>query len=63
MARVNAMAHLRWEQVDLNERTCTDVLEKENKIVDLYFSQEVEKLLREMKQEREEKGINDFGWV
>ena len=63
MARVNAMAHLRWEQVDLNERTCTDVLEKENKIVDLYFSQEVEKLLRKMKQEREEKGINDFGWV
>lgn len=63
MARVNAMAHLRWEQVDLNERTCTDVLEKENKIVDLYFSQEVEKLLMEMKQEREEKGINDFGWV
>lgn len=63
IARVNAMAHLRWEQVDLNERTCTDVLEKENKIVDLYFSQEVEKLLREMKQEREEKGINDFGWV
>lgn len=63
MARVNAMAHLRWEQVDLNERTCSDVLEKEGKIVDLYFSEEVEKLLRTMKNERKEKKINDFGWV
>ena len=63
MARVNAMAHLRWEQVDLDERTCTDVLEKEGKVVDLYFSPEVAELLRKMKQEREEKGINDYGWV
>lgn len=63
MARVNAMAHLKWEQVDLDERTCTDVLEKEGKIVDLYFSQEVEELLRKVKQEREDKNINDYGWV
>ena len=63
MARVNAMAHLRWEQVDLDERTCTDVLEKEGKIVDLFFSPEVAELLIKMKQEREEKGINDYGWV
>ena len=63
MARVNAMAHLRWEQVDLDERMCTDVLEKEGKIVDLYFSPEVEELLRKMKAEREEKGIDDYGWV
>ena len=63
MARVNAMAHLKWEQVDLNERTCMDVLEKEGKIVDLYFSPEVEELLRKVKQEREEKNINDYGWV
>ena len=63
MARVNAMAHLRWEQVDLDERMCTDVLEKEGKIVDLYFSTEVEELLRKMKAEREENGIDDYGWV
>ena len=63
MARVNAMAHLKWEQVDLDERTCTDVLEKEGKVVDLYFSPEVAELLRKMKQEREENGINDYGWV
>ena len=63
MARVNAMAHLRWEQVDIDERICTDVLEKEQKIVDLYFSPEVEKLLRKLKQYREENNINDHGWV
>ena len=63
MARVNAMAHLKWSQVDLDERMCTDVLEKEGKIVDLYFSLEVEELLRKMKAEREEKGIDDYGWV
>lgn len=63
MARVNAMAHLRWEQIDLDERICTDVLEKEGKIVDLFFSQEVEALLRKLKQERDEKSIDDYGWV
>lgn len=63
MARVNAMAHLRWNQVDLDERICTDVLEKEGKIVDLYFSTEVEELLRKMKLERKEKAIEDYGWV
>lgn len=63
MARVNAMAHLRWEQVDLDERMCTDVLEKEQKIVDLYFSQEVEDLLRKLKKYRADNNINDYGWV
>ncbi len=63
MARVNAMAHLRWEQVDLDERMCSDVLEKEGKVVDLYFSQEVEELLRKLKKYREDNGINDYGWV
>lgn len=63
MARVNAMANLRWEQVDLDERMCTDILEKEGKIVDLYFSEEVKDLLIKMRQERIEKGINDYGWV
>lgn len=63
MARVNAMAHLKWEQVDLEERVCTDVLEKEQKIVDLYFSEEVAQLLKELKQYRVENNINDHGWV
>ena len=63
MARVNAIAHLRWEQVDLDERMCTDVLEKERKIVDLYFSEEVEGLLRKLIEYRKENNINDHGWV
>lgn len=63
MARVNAMAHLRWEQVDIDERICTDVLEKEQKIVDLYFSQEVAELLKKLKEYRNENNINDYGWV
>ena len=63
MARVNAMAHLRWEQIDFNERMCTDVLEKEGKIVDLYFSEEVSSLLKELKQYRQDNNIEDYGWV
>lgn len=62
MARVNAMAHLRWEQIDLEERMCSDVVEKEGKIVDLYFSKEVEELLKKLKTLRDENGINDYGW-
>lgn len=63
MARVNAMAHLRWEQIDLDERMCTDVLEKEQKLVDLYFSEEVAGLLRKLKQYRIDNNIDDHGWV
>lgn len=63
MARVNAMANLRWEQVDIEERTCSDVLEKEGKIVDLYFSDEVATLLSELKQYRKDNNIDDHGWV
>lgn len=63
MARVNAMAHLRWEQIDLDERMCTDVLEKEQKLVDLYFSEEVAGLLNQLKQYREDNNIDDHGWV
>lgn len=63
MARVNAMAHLRWEQIDLEDRICTDVLEKEGKIVDLYFSEEVKDLLVKLQKYRKENDINDYGWV
>lgn len=63
MARVNAMAHLRWEQVDLEDRMCHDVLEKEGKLVELYFSIEVADLLKELKQYRIDNGIEDYGWV
>ena len=63
MARVNAMAHLRWEQIDFDERMCFDVLEKEGKIVDLYFSEEVKELLQKLQQYRKDNNIDDYGWV
>lgn len=63
MARVNAIANLKWEQIDFEARECKDVLEKEGYIVELSFSNEVKDLLLALKKEREDKGINDYGWV
>lgn len=63
MARVNAMSHLKQEQIDFEERTCNDVLEKEGKIVTLYFSEEVKGLLLKLKKYREDNNIEDYGWV
>ena len=63
MARVNAVSSIRWEQIDFDERVVRDVLEKEGKIVDLFFSEEVKGLLLDLKTDRETKGINDNGWV
>lgn len=63
MARVNAVANVKWKQIDFDNRIVKDVLEKEGKIVELFFSKEVKELLLQLKSEREEKGIDDHGWV
>ena len=63
MARVNAVSNITWEQIDFDGRTVNEVLEKEGKIVTLYFSQEVKDLLLELKQYREDNNIDDSGWV
>lgn len=63
MARVNAVANIRWEQIDFENRIVKDVLEKEGKIVDLFFSNEVKELLLELKRQREVQKIDDLGWV
>ena len=63
MARVNAVSNTRWEQIDFDERTVNEVLEKEGKIVTLYFSQEVKDLLLKLKQYRVDNKIDDNGWV
>lgn len=63
MARVNAIANLKWKQISLEERICNDVLEKEGKIVELSFSEEVKEYLLELRKYREENGINDHGWL
>ena len=63
MARVNAVANVKWKQIDFENRIVKDVLEKEGKIVDLFFSKEVKELLLQLQAERQEKGVEDFGWV
>lgn len=63
MARVNAVANLKWNQIDFEERVCNDVLEKEGKIVTLYFSEEVKDILLKLRTYREENKINDGGYV
>lgn len=63
MARVSAVASIRWEQIDFSGRTCNDVLEKEGKIVTLYFSEEVKEMLFTLHHERMTNGIDDGGYV
>lgn len=63
MARVSAVASIRWEQIDFSGRTCNDVLEKEGKIVTLYFSEEVKEMLFTLHHERMANGIDDGGYV
>ena len=63
MARVNAVSSVRWEQIDFDARIVNEVLEKEAKVVVLYFSEEVKDLLLKVKAQRVERGIDDNGWV
>lgn len=63
MARVSAIASIRWDQIDLENKVVKGVLEKEGKIVDLFFSDEVKYLLVQLKQQREKLKQNDHGWL
>ena len=63
MARINALSNVRWEQIDFDSRVINEVLEKEAKVVVLYFSEEVKELLLRVKAQRESQSINDNGWV
>ena len=63
MARVNAIANLKWEQIDMDERICSNVLEKEGKIVELSFSKETKEYLEKLRKYRKNNGINDYGWL
>lgn len=63
MARVAAISSIRWDMVDLEARTVSDVLEKEGKIVTLYFSKEVRDVMKELIDYRAENEIDDGGWV
>lgn len=63
MGRVNAIANLKWEQIDWDERIFSDVLEKEGKLVELSFSQEAKEYLQKIVDYRKENNIDDYGWV
>lgn len=58
MARVTAVCNLRWSQLDFQERIATDVIEKEGYNVTLYFSDEVKKVLMDLKKFREKNSID-----
>lgn len=57
MGRVNAISNIKWEQIDFETRTVNDVLEKEGKIVTLYFNEEVKELLYQLKIQRVQRNI------
>ena len=63
MARVNAIAHLKWDQINFEDRTCEHVLEKEGKDVELSFSEEVKDLLLQLQEYRKQNDIEDYVWV
>ncbi len=63
LARVSAIASLRWNQIDFQNCVIHDVPEKEGKVVDLYFSEEVRCLLYKLKEERSVCGKDDHGWL
>jgi integrase len=58
MARVNAISNIRWDQIDFDNRTINDVLEKEGKIVTLFYSNEVKNLLLQWKEYQEQQNMN-----
>ena len=63
MARVNAVRNIVWRNIDFDACIVSDVLEKEGKIVDLSFNENVRDLLKELKKYRKENGIEDGGYV
>jgi len=63
MARVTAVSNIQWKQIDFEERVCNDVLEKEGKVVTLYFNSKVAILLQNLKQYRLDNNIDDGGYV
>lgn len=63
MARVNAVRNVRWEMIDFDNRMVLGVLEKEQRVVDLMFNEEVKELLLNLKKFRKENDVADGGYV
>ena len=58
MGRVNAISNIKWKQIDFEECEIREVLEKGDKVVDLFFNQEVKNLILKLKAHREANGID-----
>lgn len=63
MARVNAISNTKWEQIHMDERIVSDVVEKEGYIVDLFFSSAVKDQLLRLQSYRKENNIDDGGFL
>lgn len=57
MARVTAISNVTWDQIDFDNYVVNDVLEKEGKIVTLYFDDKISDLLKQLKKDREVNGM------
>ena len=65
-ARIVTQTFLTPEQVELMRKKLIElnnVLEKEGKVVDLFFSEEVKSIMIDLKEERRLKSLNDHGWL
>ena len=58
MGRVNAISNIKWKQIDFEECEIREVLEKGDKVVDLFFNKEVKELLLKLKEQRELNNID-----
>lgn len=58
MARVGAVSSVKWEQIDFENYIIEDVLEKEQRLVTLYFGERTKEILLKLKKELEDNNIN-----
>ncbi len=58
MGRVNAISNIKWKQIDFEECEIREVLEKGDKVVDLFFNGEVRELLLKLKDQRDSNNID-----
>lgn len=62
-ARINAIQHIKYDQIDLDEMVIRDVREKGGKIVDLMFFDNTAKLLKEMIEKNEARGDKKLAYL
>ena len=58
MARVNAVSNVTWSQINIEDRTASNVIEKEGYKVTLFFTKETGEKLKQLKELREKENID-----